>query len=1455
VRRAFVLFFLLFFIVGHATAQNVQRRPASIVLKFRSLEALRTPSAQLTTRVSQITSGGLRSGVLLRAYAKNNIQTLTEEGGLDRILILPITSSLSAEDAVQSLKVLSELEYVEPNYIYHIDESSAPNDPHYSKEWHLQNINAEKAWQITKGDSTLHLGFVDTGVDWWHPDLVHQFAINKPEDINGNGLFDPWPAIETRKDANGKDVTGDLDGIDQDGNGYADDVIGYDFVDQTVLNIGDASERDPIPEDQFSRAHGTAVAGVMAAEQNNAQGVSGVAPGCKLVALRAFDSQGNAEDDDIASAIIYAADNNVKIINLSYGDFQPSLLQRDAIRYATSKGCLVFASSGNEGGEEHHYPSDFDEVISVGGTTNSPSPDAAWIQSTHSQGLDVVAPATEIYTVGHDSSYQSIDGTSFASPITAATAALIWSNNHSLTPLEVRGILLSTTQDIKPNGYDKVSSNGRVDAARALSYLGSATVKITSVHTNDGFTVGSKIQVQGHATSTLFTQYSLSFAPGDVPDRGKAPNDPSVWRTITTSNTQVIAGTLGEWNTTGLEAGVYTLRLALITSDARSIEERITVRLLGEPPVITSLQVDTVFANDRRALLVIGAADQPTTCKIIFRDLNTGSSSVKTSDRLALRHSLLITDRDVPLSSSLSLQVVFTNAAGDSVETQVSAGIPNEAISQVGFRQKRYSLPAGYALDTVLNAPSGDHTFMSVFTPGGNFGQFSVFKFDGANNRFVLTEEWKDPWLPRAIGNTKGEGKDLLLQGAGRAMVLRLSNNEKVLADTLYNSSSSEVFWGSNLADVDGNGKEEIIGQAQTTVTLTSGGLVDSNYYEARSWNGSSYASLGKMFNVTAPEEQRIANRYEEPHSVASNIDGEPGKEVIVIDKDADVVVYKRDAQSASGFRDIQIIANDGVGEGSLVTTGDYNHDGWPDVAFAYHNSFSVDHNNEYPPAEWTVKVFLNNGAGKLQLNYVDHFAYARPINPYFSSVNSIPSVTGRAGDNLVFSLFPNLYLFEYDQTTQRMKPVWQYPVSVSPRGALAYDFDRNGLREFGFLAGDSIRFFERDGDFVNRTATPGGLSVLPIDTNEVDLEWGEVSGAEEYNVLRAKEGDPALSVIATVASTTYIDKTVQPGAYFYAVQAVDDAKQTPESLPSFTERAVVHYKPKPLRTVVQPGTVKVLFTQALKTASLTAGALTIDDSYTPKSIAIANDSAVVLTLPDAVDSGLHYVRVHSRELRDVFNSPVDTAIKLTFNLIPPTQEQRFFISNWRFEDGKKIHLTYNLVPGESALEVSHYTLTPYGEVIKITRDSLDDHSLQLELDSKTEIVALGVPFVLCVKDILAENDTPLESTEGVCAGVSLTEPNLDHVMVYPNPVKRSHGSLMFARLTAEAEVKVFSLDMTPIRQLKTTPRTGGVSWDLKDEVGRSLPSGVYLYYVTGKNDSGEDVEPKMAKFVIIADR
>jgi subtilisin family serine protease len=1467
-RYSLVVFLLL--LSGLLRAQTIvpgrgpnssKRQPNSILLKFKvgnSFETLGRVSANALQNLTLGGSANIRS-VFKAPTATSAIQSSRIAFGLDRIFLIPLKEGITPDQAVATLRSNSDFEYVEPNFIYHIEspstaDTTTPNDSLFSSQWGIRTSHVTEAWRATKGDPAIHIGFVDTGVDWFHPDLVHQFAINTKEDINHNGLFDPWPSTIKKLDARGDSVFGDLDGIDQDSNGYVDDVIGYDFVDQESLNYGDASQRDPIPQDE--NGHGTYVAGVIAAERNNHIGVSGVAPNCKMVALRAFDYSGNAEDDDIASAIVYAAENGVKILSLSFGDWVPSMLQRDAVRYANAKGLLVFASSGNSGGDARHYPSDFDDVVSVGATALFESNEIVWQFTTFSEGMDMLAPGDSIWTTNRGNGYTYVSGTSFSAPFAAATAGLLWSKRPSLSAIEVRSILASTTQDMGAAGYDHFAANGRVDAERAVNYPGSAAIKITSPRTNDGFHVGDTIIVQGHAVSTLFSGYTMSYALGINPDHPNSHNfnDQSVWQIITMSSGQISGGVLARWNTTGLVPGFYTLRLAVTSSDLRTTEERITIELSANPPKITALSIDTIFVNDGRGVLARVTSDDLTTAELWFRNLGGTAWSVKREDRYTKNHAILLSTAEAEKGVPLELRMIVRSASGDSASQSRIATVLDEGVPERGFSEKPFTLPPGSAVDSVLQTPAGDEVIMSVFPDGLHFGPVKVFAFDGTKKKFQMVDSIADAAVPRAIGNSRGDNlPELLLQASGEAVIYKQNATHSILGDVVYRSSDTNILSPGGFADVDGDGKQAIVG----TTKVTDIQRQQYDLYEAIKWNGSKYDVIGTMPDTTPAAPTYRYNHYSDQRIVAADFLGDGKQEAVTIDDDADLIVYKRDQSSSTGFSPLFVDLNDGVSEGSMIAAGDFDGDGKPDIAFAYHRSFTLDTSGEYPPSYWTLKVFLNLGGGKFALNTTENFYYSKDPFFYHSSALAIRSVTGKKGDNLVLSVFPNLYLMEFDVPTHQLKPIWYYPVSLAPRGAVAFDFDKNGKREFGFVTGDSLRFFESDQSFTDQTLAPGAFDAIPRDTDRVDLHWGAVVGATKYNMLRADSGSSTYQLLNSSSSSHFTDSTVENGKeYTYSVTAVDASKLKPESENSFGVQILVHAKPRIASVQVVGGDqLRIVTTQLLQEKVVSGGVFVIDDSLPISTTKLAGDSTLILTPSYQIGPGNHTLRIRSFELRDRFSSPFDTAQRIPWTQPTIVNELRFYIVRWRFEGNTRIHVEFNERPSDSALDVRHYTLSPYGTLSRVYRDPANDSALFIDLAPGTIVAALGHPFVLCVTNIRDDRGIALEETEGNCAGVTLTEPDLTHLIVYPNPAKRTDGSLTFARLTASAEIAIYTADMHFLKRLSTIEKNGGVAWDLKDENGVALPSGVYLYYVTGKNDSGADVPPAASKFVIIGDR
>jgi uncharacterized repeat protein (TIGR01451 family) len=318
--------------------------------------------------VSDSTKRSLHS--ITRAVKKRELGSL----GIEHF---QLPADMSVETAVAVYSDDPNVEYAEPNYLRHA--MALPNDTDFGLLWGLQNtgqtvngttgtadadIDAQEAWDITTGSSSVIIAVVDSGVAWEHPDLAANIWTN-PGETAGNG-------------------------IDDDGNGFVDDVHGWDFVD---------NDNDPTANDD--PGHGTHVAGTIAAVGNNATGVTGVMWTAQIMPVRFLDALGSGSVSDEILAINYAIDNGAKIINASYGSSQSSLSEQTAISAANAAGLLFVAAAGNAAANTDNTPSypasyDLPNIISV--AASDQNDDLAFFSNYGVTTVDLVAPGTNTYS-------------------------------------------------------------------------------------------------------------------------------------------------------------------------------------------------------------------------------------------------------------------------------------------------------------------------------------------------------------------------------------------------------------------------------------------------------------------------------------------------------------------------------------------------------------------------------------------------------------------------------------------------------------------------------------------------------------------------------------------------------------------------------------------------------------------------------------------------------------------------------------------------------------------------------------------------------------------------------------------------------------------------------------------------------------------------------------------------
>jgi len=355
-----------------------------------------------------------------------------------RMYIFHVEEGIDVLSAYTAFRSCADIEYSDLYDIPHLDYT--PNDPSINAQWHLAKVEAYNAWDILRGDTTrvAIVSICDTGIYWMHPDLAANMWINDPEDLNGNGTMD----------------AGDFNGLDDDGNGYVDDVIGWD----NGNNDNDPREDSP--------THGTHVAGCASEVTDN--GINGAGLGFSVRVMANKGSNYAGQLTAVYQAMIWAANNGAHIVNCSWGSGYYSSNYQNIINGLWAGGVLVVASAGNEYNSQIRYPAGYNHVLSVAATTQS---DTKASFSSYGTWVDVSAPGVGIYATWATGSFTALDGTSMSSPITAGLAGLLKAADPSASPDDISDIIIASADnidDLNPQYAGQLGS-GRINAYAALA--------------------------------------------------------------------------------------------------------------------------------------------------------------------------------------------------------------------------------------------------------------------------------------------------------------------------------------------------------------------------------------------------------------------------------------------------------------------------------------------------------------------------------------------------------------------------------------------------------------------------------------------------------------------------------------------------------------------------------------------------------------------------------------------------------------------------------------------------------------------------------------------------------------------------------------------------------------------------------------------------------------------------
>lgn len=1037
---------------------------------------------------------------------------------LERIYLLrfQIPSDLDALKSDYAAHPL--IDEVEFNYVRQTQASETiPNDPRFEEQWNLSLIEMPGAWAIEKGDPAVIVAVVDTGFDYTHEDLASQTWVNIGE-IPDNG-------------------------IDDDSNGYIDDVHGWDFSEiPSSGENGEAQSGDSDPIDESG--HGTHVAGIVGAAVDNDIGIAGIAWDCTLMPIRGAGVAG-IRDNRSAAAIVYAVDNGARVINMSWGGRDRSFVLRDAVDYAYARGVLMVAASGNESEGDSIFPAGYRKVISVAATEQHKQ---KFYQSNFGASIDIGAPGNVIVSTQINNRYRSLSGTSMATAHVSGVAALIISKRPSLTHEEVRQILLSTTDPITES--PELVGAGNLNAARALMASSSLKAHILSPETRSGGS--NRIEIVGTAGGFKFDTWQLLYGSSAVPTTFQPIDAPS--------QQQKIDETLLVWETSAVAEGIYTVRLEVRSVGGKVLRDEVVVSVDRTPPQVRNVKVQNQITKGTYNTVVSWSTDDFTINTLSqrareatapFRPIEESAVSREHFFSLSLdtgSYDLFITSRN-----DAGLETVDDND-GKFYRAEITGGsvLPN------GFVETSTALPPMY-LGTVTADfnRNGYPEIVGLPITDDSVSGIEVHERTAAGV-YQLQHTSTIDAKPLAVDDTDGDGLLEILSGTrDRVFLLEsVTQNgypERIIWETPFLSSGQ-------IADLDGDGRKEIVG-------------ADNFNDNIRIFENSGNDSYDEVLIIK--NETGGSNVFGEQFAIA-DFDGNGISELMVGDSEGELFIYESvgDNLLVEAWRiklDIeaahQLAAGDLTGDGipEFVVGGKVLEPDLPSMLprWEYH-VFTA-----YPPAGASSQTG-NSGVSRYQS------IWSQSITPFDLKGNSVAigDVDGDLQNELVILANPSVYVFKWmegpgfmgiqsnlngDPAPSNFVPIWYHAAWETPRLFLA-DLNKDNFSELYFNNEENLLTFTHihasdPNSVVN--IQPYGLSATPLSVRAVRIDWETPEDAVSYTVYRAiGDIDEAPSDFEAIAEDLdfvgFLDRKVTKDVtYWYTVSAKNEAgAESPQSEP-----------------------------------------------------------------------------------------------------------------------------------------------------------------------------------------------------------------------------------------------------------------------------------------------------------------
>ncbi|RQV98182.1 T9SS C-terminal target domain-containing protein [bacterium] len=1314
---------------------------------------------------------------------------------------------------LDSLKAVLEqdpaVEWVTYNYRYatHNSLDYIPNDSLFSDAWWLEVISAPQAWELTHGDSSVVIGVIDTGTDYLHPDLAANIWRNLAD--------------------------ADSNGIDDDNNGFIDDGIGWDFVDAPAFPTGgDYLVRDNNPMDEHG--HGTFVGGLACAVTDNETCFPSIGFNCRLMCLRAGNIDGLLEEDDVAAAILYGAANGASVINMSFGDVVASPLLREACRIAYEQGVVLTASAGNGHSEEIHYPSGFPEVISVGATNEI---DQKTSFSNFGPWVDVMAPGSEIVSLilgGDCGEWDFPFGTSYAAPMVGAAAALMLSVNGALTPADVLDIIKSSADDLRQQGWDDSTTNGRLNVGRAVAMAahGSDVVaRITFPYNDTG--VIETFTVFGEAWGADFDSFFVRTGLGE---------NPEAWELIASGDERHYGDALGIVELPDADTVLAVQLEARGHDESVFCVDHIHLYVQRTAPEIDSMRVTRMLDRDTYADLVQVWSNQTTSASMLLTN-QLGDSVREEFGYVSHEHAGLLSTNKFP--GRWSVRVRLVNLAGLEIIT-----------APFDFEIELPSFSSNEWINEPTNLPHGSiGSFLSDYDCNGE-PEVWILPTGNADSRDTLSPwTWSTPagftdtgnryglHLPQAYGDADRDG--LMEMMARRYTETRIWEQGEpcgVLNTVVFESPELFTeFLGTEFIDLDSSdNSREIVAR----VGLEG---IGSRYMLFQVGSGYSLSVID-----TIPNETEGANNLGAPSIVFRDLDNDGFPDFLYGDYDGDIVFCEWTGSEVVQRWMIRLPINDAT---NWITTGDYDGDGEPEFVAGCRSNALGGTESQRKSKHWEYFVF--ECVADNEFVKVDSISILgnENISDYPACVQS-GDVDADGRDDILISAFPDQYIVQYNPASDAYEPSWHYMPSSS-NAILIADRDGDGINEFLFSDGDRFRRVEAASASGERPRPPLALSGEPLGLTSIALHWHAVAENDSYVVNRSSDGQQ-FDVVASTQDTTISFTDVEMDyPYYWAVQTVNSSFPVQTSVLSNIVQVTANAAPTVEDTAefIEPHFVKVRFSEVMGSSAFIQGAYKLDDERMPAVINDAEGGRVFyLAFDDTFEERWYTMRISN--VRDAQHSllPASTLSFVVEREIsnPPRIVTHFLVGDVGTD---QVEITFSQPmtlltvtdPLNYRMDYGRPSTPAHAEAVQSLSE--DNRLVRVKLDSRFPVGAIGLPARMMIRGVTNQSGIEIDTTSGqadlILGGAAV---NLNDAYVFPNPYRGVGAGggegVHFAGLPEKATIRIFTIQGRLIKEIEHAGFSGAADWDLANDRGDRIASGVYLYVIKSGDD---EVRGKLA--------